>query len=52
MKRKYNGLAVIIKPTKKQDKEKKQLHKEITELQKAKGSRLDYEITTNKESIK
>ena len=46
MKRKYNGLAVIIKPTKKQDQEMKQLHKEITELQKAKGSRIDYEITT------
>jgi acid phosphatase class B len=49
MKRKYNGLAVIIKPTKKQDQEMKKLHKEIIELQKIKGSRLDYEITTKKD---
>ena len=48
MKRKYNGLAVIIKPTKKQDQEMKKLHKEIIELQKTKGSRLDYEITTKR----
>ena len=49
MKKKYNGLAIIIKPTKKQDQEMKKLNKEIIELQKTKGSRLDYEITTKKD---